>query len=1008
MKKILKLLVLASLTALILLTLASCDILFEDIPPVSIWGPEGNNPLKCSHIPVVDEAIAPTCTKSGRTEGQHCSRCKEVLVAQEVIEALGHTEAVDAAVAPTCTEKGLTAGVHCSVCNKTLLAQEKVPALGHTVVVDAPVEPTCTEDGLSEGVHCSVCETVIIAQTLVKAHGHTTYTVVAVEPTCTTEGVTAGEYCLDCGKVLAAPQTIPANGHTNVVVDAVAPTCTETGLTEGAYCSVCGVTTKEQEVVAALGHTTVVDAAVAPTCTETGLTEGSHCSACGEVFVAQETVEALGHTVVEVKMKLATCTTPGYNKHSYCSVCGEVIVKKEMILPLGHDYVIDEAVAPTCTETGLTEGRHCTRCPVGKVEQQTVPATGHTEAIDAAVPATCTKTGLTEGKHCSVCGEVLVAQQETPVIDHTHAPLAAVEPTCTTTGLTAGEHCSVCGKIFVEQETILALGHDTSTIHPKKDPTCTEAGHNMYVKCTRCDFSTYQEIPATGHKEVAIPAVAPTCTETGLTAGVKCSVCGDILTAQEVVPVLGHDKVTYEAKAPTCTEAGHEAYEACTRCNYTTYVEIPAFGHTTVVVPGKAATCTEDGLTDGSYCSVCEQTLVEQEEIAALGHSYVDYVCETCGKDDPNHYFEMTISEALEAVDGKKVSISGTVSEINTAWNTTYKNITVTVIDENGDELYIYRLATNVALGDIVTIEGTMATHNGNRQIAQGATATVTGHDASYDVIYDYTISEALEAEDGTMVRVTGTVTKINTAWSDQYKNISVTITDENGTSLYLFRLSTKVSLNDVITVVGSMDTYSGARQIAAGATAEITGTHTCSNFTEATCTEAATCKVCGAVVGEPIDHTYVNGVCETCGAIQGVETITASKTVADLITEYGWTSSTTKQTFNLDENVSVKINGGSNTGKAYNGDHIRIYATDSPAGTITISVADGYELASIKITTATGTYAFLYVDGTTTDICNTSVDVSGSSVVLKSVKNGSNGKQVRVMAIEVVYQPVA
>ena len=135
---------------------------------------------------------------------------------------------------------------------------------------------------------------------------------------------------------------------------------------------------------------------------------------------------------------------------------------------------------------------------------------------------------------------------------------------------------------------------------------------------------------------------------------------------------------------------------------------------------------------------------------------------------------------------------------------------------------------------------------------------------------------------------------------------------------------------------------------------------------------------------------------------------ITASKTIAALITELGWTSSTTKQTFTLDDKVTVKIDGGNNTGKAYDGDHIRVYATDSPAGTITISVAEGYELVSVKISAVTGTYAFLYVGDATTDICNVSTAVSGSSVVLNSVKNGDNGKQVRVTAIEVVYKPVA
>ena len=177
--------------------------------------------------------------------------------------------------------------------------------------------------------------------------------------------------------------------------------------------------------------------------------------------------------------------------------------------------------------------------------------------------------------------------------------------------------------------------------------------------------------------------------------------------------------------------------------------------------------------------------------------------------------------------------------------------------------------------------------------------------------------------------------------------------------------------------------------------------------WVDATCTSPKKCSGCDATEGEALAHNYVNGVCDKCGATNGTSaTITASKTVADLITEYGWTNTTTKQSFNLDNNVSVKINGGSNTGKAYNGDHIRIYATDTPAGTMTISVAEGYQLVSIKVTTQTGTYAFLCVDGSSTDISNATTAVSGSSVVLNSVKNGSDGKQVRVTAIEVVYAP--
>lgn len=196
-------------------------------------------------------------------------------------------------------------------------------------------------------------------------------------------------------------------------------------------------------------------------------------------------------------------------------------------------------------------------------------------------------------------------------------------------------------------------------------------------------------------------------------------------------------------------------------------------------------------------------------------------------------------------------------------------------------------------------------------------------------------------------------------------------------------------------------------------------------NVVAPTCVDVGThdvfCNDCETTIQTGVEtpatgvHTYVDGTCSVCGAadpnVGGGETgtpITASKTIAELITEYGWTSSTTKQEFKLDDNVTVKIDGGSNSGKAYNNDHIRIYATDSPAGSITISVPEGYELVSVNVSTKTGTYAYLCVDGTTTDISNQKVDVSGNSVLLNSVKNGTNGKQVQVTAIEVVYRATA
>ncbi len=868
MKKFLKLLVFASLTALILLAMVSCDLLAEDIPPFGNWGPEGQeNTAEHKHVVIIDKAVAPTCTSFGLTEGKHCYTCDKVLVAQETILPLDHIAATDAAVEPTCTASGLTAGAHCSVCNEVLVAQEKIPMLGHSMVADAPVDPTCTEIGYTEGVHCSTCGVVFVAQQEIEATGHTVYKIAAIDPTCTTPGVTAGEYCLDCGMILKAPEIIEALGHTEVIDKAIAATCTETGLSEGKHCSVCDAIIVAQEVVDALGHTTVVDAAVAPTCTETGLTEGSHCSACDIVFVAQEVVDALGHTEVVDKQRAPTCTQFGFTKGSHCSVCGETIVAQEPIAPLGHNFVIDEAVAPTCTETGLTEGKHCTRCSMGKVAQQTVPATGHTEVVDAAVAATCSKTGLTEGKHCSVCDAIIVAQQTVPVIDHTEVVDAAVAPTCIETGLTEGKHCSVCDAIIVAQEVVPSLGGHDATIVFAKDPTCTEPGYNTHAVCSRCDYTTRVEIPALGHKEATTPAVAATCTKTGLAEGKHCSVCKEVLVKQEVTPLADHTYSWLNTSAPTCTTDGEKA-GTCTACGHTTTVALPSTGHTVVVDTAVAPDCTKTGLTEGKHCSACKEVLVKQEVVPALGHKGYenDFKCDACGEIIlPEADFVLTVEQAIalgkahghNVYTTNKYYVTGVITEV---YNTTWGNMYIT--DENGNTLTIYgaysadgelrydALEVKPVKGGTVTLYGIIGQYNGTPQVKNGwITEYIPGEplpeepeveDPAADSVLTVEQVIALGKSKGHNVYtegkyyVTGVITEVyNTTWGNMY------ITDENGNILTIYgaysadgelrydALEVKPVVGDTVTIYGIVGQYNGNPQVKNGWIVEHTANET-------------------------------------------------------------------------------------------------------------------------------------------------------------------------------------
>ena len=123
-------------------------------------------------------------------------------------------------------------------------------------------------------------------------------------------------------------------------------------------------------------------------------------------------------------------------------------------------------------------------------------------------------------------------------------------------------------------------------------------------------------------------------------------------------------------------------------------------------------------------------------------HEYVNGEC-ACGEKDPNYVEpstgEYTVAEALELADGTAVIIKGTVDAVE-AWNDQYGNMNFTLKDATGT-LYVFRVYTKVALGDIVTVEGTMGTYYETRQIAQGATITITGHDDSYDQVVEGTVT---------------------------------------------------------------------------------------------------------------------------------------------------------------------------------------------------------------------------------------------------------------------------
>ena len=205
--------------------------------------------------------VPATCVTKGTAATQQCKRCGYTVPAQSLpIDLNNHAnKVIDAAVAPTCTKTGLTEGSHCGDCNKILIAQEVVSSTNHTEVIDPAVAATCTETGLTEGSHCSVCNKILVAQKTVSAlnHSFTNY-ISNDDATCTEDGTKTAK-CDRCDVTDTQSDEGSAKGHTSVVDAAVAPTYSSVGLTEGSHCADCGLVFKEQEVIPALVPDTNVD-----------------------------------------------------------------------------------------------------------------------------------------------------------------------------------------------------------------------------------------------------------------------------------------------------------------------------------------------------------------------------------------------------------------------------------------------------------------------------------------------------------------------------------------------------------------------------------------------------------------------------------------------------------------------------------------------------------------------------------------------------------------------------
>ena len=208
--------------------------------------------------------------------------------------------------------------------------------------------------------------------------------------------------------------------------------------------------------------------------------------------------------------------------------------------------------------------------------------------------------------------------------------------------------------------------------------------------------------------------------------------------------------------------------------------------------------------------------------------------------------YKLLDGEAQEAAK----TITGTITAIDTPWSEDYQNITVTIV-VGGVENYpimCYRLkgegAKDLAVGQTITVTGTLKNYKGTIEFDSGCTLDAVSGSAApvepsepveepVEVVAPTDPAEIIDAayalEAGAALpytaTLTGTIVSIDTEYSEQYGNITVTISvaGSEDQPIMCFRLkgdgAAELAVGDVITVTGTIKNYNGTVEFDAGCT---------------------------------------------------------------------------------------------------------------------------------------------------------------------------------------------
>ena len=642
-----------------------------------------------------------------------------------------------------------------------------------------------------------------------------------VDVTCTTDGHTGATVCLACGATVNEGEVITAPGHNFV----------------DGTCSACG----EKEPVVVVVPTITFDDVAKRTAydeaqqvwVENGITVTNlKTKDSSNVADAANPAKFYAHSSLKIEYPGMTkiefvCAAPSYANALKNSISGITATVNEkvvtVVLATAQDsFEISDLAAQVQLNSisiGTEVCEHTATTLVGKID------------------ATCTVAGYSGDTVCDACGAIVTLGEEVAANGHTF-----VDGTCSACGAV-----DTSNMVKVEKEISFA---------DKAQRTEFDTAHQVWLQngitVTNNKASSTSNVadyanPVRFYKNSSLKIEHPSMTQIVF-------VCNSGTYATALATAIGATATVSGSNVTVVLDAPQDVYEIAAlsggavwlKSIQITVLEAAAVGcehtNTTTGVDKVDATCTTTGHTGKTVCNDCGETIDNGTVTERAPHSFVDGKCSVCEANQPEsslvagtaYKFGLT----QHNLENKVYYLAGGM--VNTYYLATTENVADAIdvyVEETDGGYYFYTLNGEEKLYINMVVNGDHV--NG---VYEAAASTVY----------------AFNTEKGTLI---ATVDGVDYwfATYEEHTTMGPNKVEYNG--FYgMFYLN--ICEHTSTTLVGAM---------------------------EATCTvEGYTgdtvCAACGEILvpGEVIpvtEHTYVDGVCSSCGAEKPAATTTVTIT---------------------------------------------------------------------------------------------------------------------------------